>query len=272
MFFCRLLRFQSRKKELRRKVVTVVVLQSSGIQFHAMLRMAATPVKNKIHITSHSAHWTSPSPKHPKRVRRDDKPSRHAPGKASSRVGCVFFSPSALPRRKVVTVVVLQSSGIQFYVLLRMSITPVKKEIHITSHSSHIHRLRLWKLDGKAYTKQRPTQTKAYTKQRPTQNKSLQKTKAYKRQRPTGWGRMAGMCGMEACASGWSALPDGNAWRGVIPLRRETFRAWQAPPQKQDKTTTATHSVAVVVATERQFQKKAQGVKIPVQLIVNGAC
>ena len=56
----------------------VAVLQSCGVQFHAMLRMAATPVKNKIHITSHSAHWTSHSSKRPKRVRS------HAPGKASS--------------------------------------------------------------------------------------------------------------------------------------------------------------------------------------------
>ncbi len=53
----------------------------------------------------------------------------------------------------------------------------------ITSHSSHIHRLRLWKLDGKAYTnkglhKQRPTQTKAYTRQKPTQSKSQDKNKA----------------------------------------------------------------------------------------------
>jgi len=89
--------------------------------------------------------------------------------KTSGRWGCVFFSPSTLPRRKVVTVVILQSSGIQFYVLLRMASTSVKKDMHTTSCASHIHRLQLWKLDGKAYTKQKPTQ-----------NKALQKTKAYK--------------------------------------------------------------------------------------------
>ena len=64
-----------------------------------------------------------------------------------------FFSFSTLPRRKVVTVVVLQSCGIQFYVLLRMAVTPDKKD-------------------------------KAYTKQRPTQDKSLHKAKAKIKTKP----------------------------------------------------------------------------------------
>ena len=71
----------------------------------------------------------------------------------------MFFSPSTLPHRQVVTVIVLQSCGVQFYVLLRMAITPDKKD--------------------KAYTK-----TKAYTRQKPTQDKSLHKTKAYTKQKP----------------------------------------------------------------------------------------
>ena len=68
-----------------------------------------------------------------------------------------FFRLLRFHGAKVVTVVILQSCGIQFYVLLRMAITPDKKD--------------------KAYTK-----TKAYTNK--SLHKGLHKTKAYTKQKP----------------------------------------------------------------------------------------
>ena len=118
-------------------------------------------------------------------MRRDDKPSRHAPGKAwdfrknkkhkqkaSGRVGCVFFSPSTLPHRQVVTVIVLQSACDRTRVAVFNSTCCYAWLPHRIKKTKPTH-------------KQKPTQTKAYTRQRPTQNKGLHKAKANTKQKPS---------------------------------------------------------------------------------------